>query len=130
MTTLTNTFGTVGAKIALSPFVNMGDTVVYPTSWPTGGQTVVDGRVVADVIDTSQKTTIPHGGVTAWRYVMGFGSPAVATDVFTCRVVRENGSAMTHYGDDTAGWLPAMTLSAPSLSTGVMAGGVHAGGNK
>lgn len=121
-TKLTDSLGSFGAKIASSSFVAMGDPVT--PVFPLGGLTPVNGRIVAALIDPALKTTLPNGGVTEWRYILGFGAPAVATDTFDCKPHREDNSAMTSYAS-----IPRITLTDPLINA-VTAGGTQLGGTR
>ena len=94
----------------------MGDltSVPIPANLNTGGLAAVQGRVVADTISTTHRTTLNTGTYTQWRYTIEVGSPLVATDTVQCRPYDETDVVLDGYST-----LPTLTMTAP------VAGGVQ-----
>jgi parallel beta-helix repeat protein len=129
-TQVTNTSqSTIGVQVATSANANMGDSVTPAQNF---GLTPVDGRSVVDTVAESL-TTLPHGGVTAWRYYLSFGGVAQANDTYRCRPYKPftAPAVLDHYFDDVATSIPLITLQSPvTVGSGVKSGGAHPGGKQ
>jgi hypothetical protein len=129
-TQVTNTSqSTIGVQVATSANANMGDSVTPAQNF---GLTPVDGRAVVDTVSESL-TTLPHGGVTPWRYYMAFGGVAAAGDTYRCKPRKPFSSPLDldHYFDDVATSIPVITLQSPAaIGAGVKSGGVNQGGKQ
>jgi hypothetical protein len=129
-TQVTNTSqATIGVQVATSANANMGDSVTPSQNF---GLTPVDGRAVVDTVSESL-TTLPHGGVTAWRYYMAFGGVAQANDTYRCKPRKPFTTPLDldHYFDDIATSIPLITLQSPAaIGSGVRSGGVNQGGKR
>jgi hypothetical protein len=122
-TQVTNTSqSTIGVQVATSANANMGDSVTPAQNF---GLTPVDGRAVVDTVAESL-TTLPHGGVTAWRYYLAFGGVAAAGDAYRCKPYKPftAPAVLDHYFDDVEASIPLITLQSPA----VVGSGVHSGG--
>jgi hypothetical protein len=120
---------TLGVGVATSTNANMGDSVIPAQNF---GLTPVDGRAVVDTVSESL-TTLPHGGVTAWRYYMAFGGVAQANDTYRCKPRKPFSSPvdLDHYFDDVATSIPLITLQSPAaIGAGVKSGGAQQGGKQ
>jgi Concanavalin A-like lectin/glucanases superfamily len=129
-TQVTNTSqSTIGVQVATSTNANMGDSVTPAQNF---GLTPVDGRDVVDTVAEAQ-TTLPHGGVTAWRYYMSFGGVAAANDTYRCKPYKPftSPAVLDHYFDDVEASIPLITLQSPAtVGSGVKSGGVNQGGKR
>jgi Concanavalin A-like lectin/glucanases superfamily len=129
-TQVTNTSqSTIGVQVATSANANMGDSVTPAQNF---GLTPVDGRAVVDTVAESL-TTLPHGGVTAWRYYLAFGGVAAANDTYRCRPYKPftAPTVLDHYFDDVEASIPLITLQSPAVvGSGVHSGGVNQGGKQ
>jgi hypothetical protein len=120
---------TIGVQVATSANANMGDSVTPAQNF---GLTPVDGRAVVDTVAESL-TTLPHGGVTAWRYYMAFGGPAAASDTYRCKPRKPFTLPLDldHYFDDVATSIPLITLQVLTPpQAGVKSGGTQQGGKR
>lgn len=124
---VTNSFGSLGLRIADSTFVNMGDLTTVPlpggTGLPLDGFAPVRGRFVADVIDPTLRTTIASGQHTEWEYRVQSGSPAVAGDTFICEPRNEADTVFTTYNN-----LKSVALQSIAAPSSIRLGGDMKGG--
>jgi hypothetical protein len=118
---VTNSFGSLGLRIANSAFVNMGQatSVLLPLDTFTG----IPGRFVADTINTSLQTTIAPSQHSEWEYRIETGFPATGGDFFVCVPRRESDAVFNAYTN-----LMTLTLQSIAAPTGVRTGGVMSGG--
>jgi hypothetical protein len=95
---ITNNTAALGINI-LNPdnAVNMGDSTQIRL--PRGSMRAVQGRIVADVVDKNQKTTLAPGDHTEWEYRLRPRAPAQAGDQYQCRPHRQNGAPMDEYAN-------------------------------